>query len=131
MLDTDTCIALIERRDAGVLRRLQAKSVGQVGISSVTLAELAHGVARSSRPRENAAALQEFLLPLDAASFDDAAALAYGELRADLERRGYPIGPMDTMIAAHALALGCSLVTHNVREFERVQGLRVEDWVAR
>ena len=131
MLDTDTCIALIKRRDAAVLRRLQGKSVGQVGISSVTLSELAYGVARSSRPRQNHEALQEFLMPLEVASFDEAAALARGRVRAELESRGRPIGPMDTLIAAHALSLDVTIVTHNLREFSRIASLRVEDWLAR
>ena len=111
LLDTDTCIALIRHRTPEVLRKLRSRAVGQVGISTITLSEFAYGVARSGRPAENASALGEFLLSLEA--------------------RGSPIGPLDTQIAAHALALDAILVTHNRREFDRVPGLRVDDWMNR
>lgn len=129
MLDTDTCIALIKRRPPGLLQRLQAKTVGEVGISAITLAELRFGVARSQERARNAAALEQFLLPLDIAAFDDDAAETYGQARVQLESRGTPIGPLDTLIAGHALSLDCILVTHNAREFKRVKGLRTEDWI--
>jgi tRNA(fMet)-specific endonuclease VapC len=129
MLDTDTCIALIKRQPPELIQRLQAKAVGDVGISSVTLAELRHGVARSGRYERNRAALDQFLLPLDIAPFDELAADAYGTVRAELERNGLPIGPLDTLIAGHALSLNIVLVTHNTREFKRVKGLRLDDWL--
>ncbi len=129
MLDTDTCIAIIRRRTEAVLRRLSAKSVGQIGISSITLSELSYGVARSSRRAESAGALQEFLLPLEVAAYDIAAAEMYGKVRAALTAAGSPIGPLDTLIAAHAVSLDVTLVTHNQREFRRVAGLRTEDWI--
>ena len=129
MLDTDTCIALIKQHPEGALKKLRGKSTGQVGISSITLGELAFGASKSSKSKESYAALGEFLLPLDVADFDDRAAMQYGEVRALLARDGTPIGPLDTLIAAHALAIEAILVTHNTREFERVQGLRLEDWL--
>jgi tRNA(fMet)-specific endonuclease VapC len=129
MLDTDTCIALIKRQPRALIRRLQTKAVGDVGISSITLAELRHGVAKSLRRDQNRAALDQFLLPLDIAPFDDLAADAYGTARAALETEGTPIGPLDTLIAGHAISLNAVLVTHNVAEFKRVQGLRVDDWI--
>ncbi len=129
MLDTDTCIALIKRRPPELIKRLQAKAVGDVGISSITLAELRHGVAKSARLEQNRAALDQFLLPLDIAAFDDLAADAYGSVRAALEISGTPIGPLDTLIAGHAVSLNVVLVTHNVSEFKRVEGLRVDDWL--
>lgn len=129
MLDTDTCIAIIKRHPDSALRKLRGKSIGQVGISSITLAELAFGAAKSSRTKESHAALNEFLLPLEIAVFDHDAAMMYGEVRASLTQRGKPIGPLDTLIAAHALAIDAVLVTHNTREFSRVTGLRLEDWV--
>lgn len=131
MLDTDTCIAAIKRQPDAVLRRLRGKSVGQVGISAITLGELAFGAARSAQAQENASALAEFLLALEVAPFDEAAALKYGEVRAALAARGKPIGPLDTLIGAHALALDAILVTHNQREFRRVSGLSIEDWQSR
>jgi len=130
MLDTDTCIAIIKGKSASVLKKLRGKSVGQVGISSITFAELAFGAAKSTRRDEAQAALTEFLLALEVASFDSAAAESYGELRASLEKRGTPMGPLDTLIAAHAVALDAVLVTHNTREFRRIDTLRVEDWTS-
>ena len=129
MFDTDTCIALINRQPRDLIKRLQTKAVGDVGISSITLAELRHGVAKSTRRDQNRAALDRFLLPLDIAAFDDLAADLYGTVRADLETAGTPIGPLDTLIAGHAVSLNVVLVTHNVAEFRRVTGLRLEDWL--
>jgi tRNA(fMet)-specific endonuclease VapC len=129
MLDTDTCIGLIRQRSASAIKKLGSRSVGQVGISSITLSELAYGASRSQQPERSRAALDEFLLPLVVAPYDDAAAFAYGEIRATLANAGTPIGPLDTLIAAHALALDVTLVTHNRREFERVPKLRVDDWL--
>jgi tRNA(fMet)-specific endonuclease VapC len=106
MLDTDTCIAIIKGKPACVLKKLRGKTVGQVGISSVTLGELASEIA----------------------SFDAEAAASYGQVRAWLEKRGTSIGPLDTLIGAHATALDVTLVTHNTREFSRIDTLRVEDW---
>jgi tRNA(fMet)-specific endonuclease VapC len=130
MLDTDTCIAIIKGKPASVLKKLRGKSVGQVGISSITLGELAFGAAKSSRRDEAGAALAEFLLALELASFDSDAAASYGQFRASLEKRGTPIGPLDTLIGAHAAALDVILVTHNTREFSRIDTLRLEDWMS-
>jgi tRNA(fMet)-specific endonuclease VapC len=129
MLDTNACIAIIRRRSERALRRLRGQTVGHVGISSVTLAELEFGAAKSERADEARTALSEFLLPLEIAAFDETAAVRYGRVRAGLERKGRPIGPLDTLIAAHALALGAILVTNNLREFRRVPELSVENWM--
>ena len=129
MLDTDACIAIIKRHPESALRRLRGKSIGQVGISSITLGELAFGAQKSRRSKESLAALGEFLLPLEIAIFDHDAAMVYGEVRASLSRRGKPIGPLDTLIAAHARSIDAVLVSHNTREVSRVKGLRLEDWV--
>ena len=128
LLDTNVCIAVIRRRPESALRRLRGKQVGQVGLSTITLAELEFGAAKSQQPARARAALREFLLPLEVFPFDEAAADAYGTVRAVMEKKGRPIGPLDTLIAAHALALGTVLVTSNTREFRRVPGLSVEDW---
>jgi tRNA(fMet)-specific endonuclease VapC len=127
MLDTDTCIAIIKKRPVA-LKRLRGKSIGQVGISSITLGELAFGADKSSRSKDAHEALQEFLLALEIAAFDDQAAMRYGEVPASLERRGKPVGPLDTLIGSHAHALDVILVTHNTREFAQIEGLRLEDW---
>jgi tRNA(fMet)-specific endonuclease VapC len=127
MLDTDTCIAVIKKHPIA-LKKLRGKSVGQVGISSITLGELAFGAAKCSRSNQAHEALDEFLVALEVAGFDDAAAMMYGRVRASLEQRGKPIGPLDTLIGSHALEIDAILVTHNTREFSRIEGLRLEDW---
>jgi len=129
MLDTDICIALIKRQPPNLIRRLQAKALGDVGVSTITLGELQFGAAKSAKAEQNRAALEQFLLPLDIASFDEDAAAVYGSVRAFLEQKGTPIGTLDTLIAAHALSRDVVLVTHNVRELQRVQKLRIEDWL--
>lgn len=128
MLDTDTCIAIIKKHPV-VIKKLRGKSVGQVGVSSITLGELAFGADKSGRPKDAHGALSEFLLALEIAAFDDHAAMRYGEARASLTRRGKPVGPLDTLVGSHAHALDVILVTHNVREFAQIEGLRLEDWI--
>lgn len=130
MLDTNICIAIIKQKPKDILKKFNAYQVGHVCISSVTLAELRYGVAKSQYQQKNQAALDEFILPLEVADFDEAAADNYGRLRVSLERQGTPIGALDTMIAAHALSLNVTLVTNNTREFSRVAGLQLLDWVA-
>jgi tRNA(fMet)-specific endonuclease VapC len=128
MLDTNVCIHLIKEHPPEVLERFVSHAVGDIGLSVITLAELEYGVSKSSRPSRNREALELFVSPLEVASFDRRATAAYGKLRANLEKRGQPIGSMDLLIAAHALSLDVRLITRNVREFARVPGLRVEDW---
>ena len=131
LLDSNICIAMIRGRSAPVVAKLRRHRIGSVGISTITLAELQYGVAKSRDPERNAVALAHVVAPLEVMPFDDRASASYGELRADLERAGTPIGPLDTLIAAHALALGVTLVTSNRGEFARVPGLVVEDWSTR
>ena len=130
LLDTNICIALIRQKPAMLIQRLTSLQPGDAGISSITLAELFHGVEKSARPEQNMSALEQFLLPLDLADFDLDAALAYGRIRMDLERTGQLIGSMDMLIAAHAVSVDAILVTNNVQEFRRVKGLLVEDWIS-
>ena len=130
LLDTNSCIYLIKRKPRQVLEKFNAHSVGEIGVSSITVAELEYGVAKSRYPTENRQALTQFLAPLVIAAFDERAAIAYGGIRAALEVQGKPIGSLDTLIAAHALSLEATLVTNNVREFSRVSGLDIENWVA-
>ena len=129
MLDTNICIAIIKRKPPHVLKRFNAYKVGEIGISWVTLAELEFGVAKSQHLEKNQAALDEFVLPLEVATFDREAARVYGRVRATMEKKGTPIGALDTMIGAHALALGAKLATNNTREFSRIKGLTVVDWL--
>jgi len=128
MLDTDTCIAIIKKHPIA-LKKLRGKSIGQVGISSITLGELAFGAEKSSRPEDARAALDEFLLALEIVAFEEHAAMRYGEVRGSLARRGKPIGPLDTLIGSHAHVMDVVLVTHNTREFAQIEGLRLEDWM--
>ncbi len=127
LLDTNICIYIINERPARVLERFKRFAVGDLGVSSITVAELAFGVAKS-RSARNRSALEAFLLPLNVAPFDLIAAFAYGDLRAELERRGEPIGALDMQIAAHALCLGVTVVTNNEREFRKVPGLKLDNW---
>jgi len=128
LLDTNACIELIRRRSRRVLSRLRERPVGSVGISSITLAELFYGVSRSADPDRNLVALTQFCAPLEILPFDDRCSAVYGRVREQLERSGFPIGPLDTLIAAHALSEKAILVTDNVREFRRVSGLVIENW---
>ncbi|NQU40210.1 MAG: type II toxin-antitoxin system VapC family toxin [Lentisphaerae bacterium] len=128
MLDTNTCVELIRERDDRILRRMKRRSPDALCVSSVTLSELEYGAAKSANPEKNRLALAEFMTPICVASYDDVVAPVYGRIRAELERGGTPIGPLDTMIAAHALALGLTVVTGNEREFRRVAGLKVQNW---
>ena len=128
MLDTNICIALIKQKPANVVEKFNDYQVGDICISSVTLAELRYGVAKSQYQQKNQTALDDFLMPLEVALFDEAAANTYGVLRASLEQKGTPIGALDLMIAAHALSLHLTVVTNNTREFNRIPNLLVVDW---
>ena len=128
LLDTNICIYVINARPPAVLARFMAHEIDGLGISAITASELYWGVCKSGSIR-NKTTLEKFLSPLTILDYDLGAAQRYGELRAYLEKQGTPIGPLDQQIAAHALALDITLVSNNVREFERVPGLRVENWV--
>jgi tRNA(fMet)-specific endonuclease VapC len=128
LLDTNICLYIIKRRPEQVIQELAKQTVGQVGISTITAAELWHGVVRSQSVERSRVALEQFMVPLVIAEFDAAAALVYGQIRVALERQGWPIGPFDTLIAAHALSLGAALVSNNEREFRRVPDLTVVNW---
>jgi tRNA(fMet)-specific endonuclease VapC len=128
MLDTDTCSYIMKRSHPLVLKRLQSVAVGDVCMSVVTKAELLYGVEVSPRRAHDAAALAAFLPYVDAVPFDEDATVHYAEIRADLKRRGAMIGSNDLFIAAHARALGLTLVTNNTAEFERVDRLKLENW---
>jgi tRNA(fMet)-specific endonuclease VapC len=128
MQDTDTSSYIMKRSHPLVLKRLQSVSVDDVCMSVVTKAELLFGVEVSPRRTHDAAALAAFLPYVEAVDLDEGAALHYAEIRADLKRRGAMIGANDLFIAAHARALGLTLVTNNTAEFERVSNLAIENW---
>lgn len=127
LLDTNICIYIINSRPANVLQRFHQERIGNIGISSITASELTYGVIKNGSEK-NRLALEMFLAPLEIYSFDESVIWQYGEVRANLEKQGKPIGALDTMIAAHALALNTILVTNNTREFSWVEGLHYENW---
>lgn len=128
MLDTNICIHVIKHRPEVVIQNFLKHDPNELCISSITYAELMHGVEKSQDVERNRVAMTLFLSAISILDFDHYAAEEYGAIRADLERKGTPIGPMDTLIAAHARAEDLTLVTNNTREFDRVEGLDVENW---
>ena len=128
MLDTNICIYAIKHKPERVLLRLQEHDPSEICISSVTYAELVHGVEKSQAIERNRVSLTLLLANIEIMNFDSLAAESYGKIRADLERAGKPIGPLDMMIAGHAKALGYVVVTNNTKKFERVEGLKLENW---
>ena len=129
MLDTNICIYAIKHRPPQVLERLKEHEPSEICISAITYAELVHGVKKSAAVEKNRLALTLLLSNIEIIDFDSNAANEYGNIRAALEKAGTPIGPLDMMIAGHARSLSYTVVTNNVREFERVSGLRIENWV--
>lgn len=130
ILDTNICIYIIKKKPLHVFEKFNALPLGSVGISSITMAELQYGVDKSQMPGKNQMALNSFLLPLEIASFDDKAAIEYGKIRSALENSGFPIGSLDTLIGAHAKSINAILVTNNEREFKRIEGLKIENWIS-
>lgn len=128
LLDTNVCVDYLNGRYASVLERVRRATPGELCLSSVVVAELRYGADKSGKPRRNHGKLDVLLAEIDGASFDLDAARHFGRVRAGLERNGTPIGPYDMMIAAHAMSLGAVLVTDNVREFQRVEHLEIENW---
>lgn len=128
MLDTDTCSCIMKRSHPLLLKRLQTFSIDDVCTSVVTKAELLYGVEVSPRRAHDGAALAAFLPYVEAVGLDEDAALHSAEIRADLKRRGVMIGANALFIAAHARALGLTLVTNNTAEFERVRDVKLQNW---
>lgn len=128
LLDTDTCIFALKGH-RHVIDALLAHRRADVAVSVVTEAELRTGAAKSSAPGQTLARVERFLAPIQIVPFDSDDAVAYADVRASLESAGTPIGPLDTLIAAQAVRRGLTLVTNNRREFARVRGLRLENWL--
>jgi len=129
LLDTNICIYILRKQPTEVLQHFQQVSIGNIGVSCITVSELAFGVSKSRWSERNKAALEQFLMSLTIYPFDYHAAFIYGTLRTDLERKGTPISNPDMLIAAHALSQNLILVTNNEREFSRILNLRVENWI--
>ena len=129
LLDTNICIYIIKKKPEAVIKKFTKLRPGSVAITSITLSELYYGVVKSSKPNENMIALQEFISPLIVLDFTEQDALFYGKIRADLEKKGKPIGAMDLLIAAIAKSRELMLVTNNLKEFSRITDLKAENWV--
>lgn len=129
MLDTNICIHIIRNNPTKVREKIRQLDPADLAVSIITVCELEYGASKSARPDRNRQALTKFLAPFEICPFGDHAASHYGDIRAHLESIGKPIGAMDLLIAAHARSLSTILVTNNSREFARVPGLRIEDWV--
>lgn len=128
-LDTDTCIHALNGRQPALVAKIDRQRAGRIVVSPVVIGELRYGIARSARPADAAVRLEALLQVVRPVPLEDAVAFHYGELRAGLEAKGKVIGNNDLWIAAHARAAGLVLVTHNTREFSRVPGLKLENWV--
>ena len=131
MLDTDCCVELLRGRAPRAVEKLAQLGLEDVCISAITVGELLAGAARSADSAANATRVVRFCASLQVVPFDERAAASYAKIRATLASRGAPIGPLDTLIAGHALALRTTLVTGNTREFGRIDGLAVENWIAK
>ena len=128
MPDTNTCIRYFTNRNAGVVQRMSATDPSEIVVCDIFKAELYFGAEKSQRRQANLELYEEFFFQFRSLPFDAAAARVYGRIRLALELAGTPVGPMDTLIAAIAIANNVILVTHNTREFSRIPGLQIEDW---
>lgn len=129
LLDTNICIYLMKRRPESVLRRFREVDPAEIALSIVTIAELEYGAAKSQNPQRNREQFNNFRRPFRVLGLDEADVQAFGAIRADLERRGMPIGAYDLLIGAQARCRELTLVTNNEREFDRIAGLNIENWV--
>jgi tRNA(fMet)-specific endonuclease VapC len=128
MLDTNICTHVVKNYPPKLRERFN-RLAEQLCISSVTLAELCYGAEKSARRLQDTQAIEHFVGRLEILSFSPRAAAHYGQIRAELERRGRPVGPYHMLIAAHARAEGLTIVTNNIREFRRIPGMQIENWV--
>jgi len=129
MLDTNICIYIIKNKPKSVKERFREFEIGELCISTITVSELMYGAYKSEHTEKNLKAIESFLLPFEIVDYDFKASMEYGKIRAYLEKKGKVIGNMDMQIAGHAFALDLVLVTNNTKEFERVEGLVLDNWV--
>jgi tRNA(fMet)-specific endonuclease VapC len=129
LLDTNICIYIIKKKPKTVLDHLKSKLSKDIYISSITIAELEYGIAKSKYPEQNKISLIEFVSIFNILNFDDNDAVEFGPIKANLEKKGTIIGPMDLLPAAQAISKKYILVTNNLREFDRIEGLQIENWV--
>ena len=128
LIDTNICIYIMNQRPPELVQKFKKYEIGQIGISSITVSELNYGVAKSQQKKSNTKRLEEFLTPFVILPFDENASKYYGTIRFHLESQGSVIGPLDMLIAAHALSENLTLVTNNEKEFQRIDSLKVENW---
>jgi len=130
LLDTNICIYIINEKPKQILRKFEQYPVHEFGISSITHAELQYGIEKSKNKNTNQDALDEFLLPLTILPFHGKSLVTcYGEIRTSLESKGKTIGPLDMLIAAHALSLDLTIISNNIKEFSRIPNLKCENWI--
>lgn len=129
MLDTNICIYIIKNKPLNVRKKLEIHSFGEIAISSITVSELYYGAYKSSKREQNLLGLNNFLSPFNIIEFDMECALVYGKIRTELENKGQIIGSMDMLIASCSLAKDFTLITNNLKEFKRIKGLKVENWI--
>ncbi|MGB9499592.1 MAG: type II toxin-antitoxin system VapC family toxin [Dissulfuribacterales bacterium] len=129
LIDTNICIYIMNKRPIGIIQKFKQFEIGEIGVSTISVSELQYGVVKSKNRMLNKQRVEEFLAPLEIIPYDEIAANIYGGIRHKLEKRGGPIGPLDLLIAAHALSKNLVLITNNEKEFKRVKNLKVENWV--
>jgi len=130
LIDTSICIYIINLHPPEVTERCRKAGVGEIAVSSITVSELYYGAQKSKNTKANIRRVEEFLYPFEVLSYDEAASREYGRIRAGLEKTGELIGPLDMLIAAHALSKKLVLVTNNIKEFSRIKTLKIENWAA-
>ncbi len=129
LIDTNICIHIMNNCPPEVIQRFKNVEIGLIGISSISISELHYGVYKSTRIKQNLKRLEEFLNPFEIYPYDENASRYYGKIRAQLEKQGAVIGPLDMLIAAHALSKDLILITNNEKEFKRIKSVKVENWV--
>ncbi len=128
LIDTNICIYLMNQRPLSVIQKFKKFTLGEIGVSSITVSELQYGITKSQHSKKNQERLDKFLIPFDILVYDEAAARVYGDIRTQLEKEGQVIGPLDMLIAAHALSLNLIIVTNNDKECSRIKNLKIENW---
>ena len=131
LIDTNICIYLMNHHPPEVLARFRKMGVGEIALSSITVSELYYGARKSKAIQQNIRRIEEFVYPFDVLAYDEDAAKEYGKIRSYLEEQSQVIGPLDMLIAAHALSRNLILITNNTKEFERVKSLQIENWVSK
>lgn len=129
LIDTNICIYIMNKRPPEVIQKFKTMEVGQIAISSITVSELQYGVSKSKYREQNLKRLDEFLTPFQILPYEEHTSKFYGEIRSHLEYQGTIIGPLDLLIAAHALSQNLILVTNNEKEFNKIPSLKVENWI--